>query len=178
MVHRTICRLRTDRWYARIYRIVNSRAALAALVLFVVPVMQFHLAKALAQLAREPLSIITQSGKLDFEIEVAETPEQKAKGLMFRRSLGERTGMLFPYGQSQEITMWMKNTYIPLDMLFIRGDGIIHRIEEMTQPFSEEVIASKGSVTAVLEIAGGGARKLGIKPGDKVLHPAFKTAAR
>jgi uncharacterized membrane protein (UPF0127 family) len=86
----------------------------------------------------------------------------------------ERTGMLFPYERAEEITMWMRNTYIPLDMVFIRKDGVIHRIEEMTQPLSEEIVASKGNVTAVLELNGGAARRLGIKPGDQVVHPAFK----
>ena len=92
---------------------------------------------------------------------------------MFRRELPALRGMLFPYDGDQEITMWMKNTFIPLDMVFIRADGAIHRIEEMTEPFSERIIASGGDVTGVLEIAGGEARRLGIARGDNGAPPAF-----
>ena len=69
--------------------------------------------------------------------------------------------------------MWMRNTYISLDMLFIRADGVIHRIEANTEPFSERVIASRGPVAAVLELKGGSAARLGLKPGDRVRHPLF-----
>ena len=129
-------------------------------------------------LSREALVLATAAGEQTITIEVAQTLEQKAKGLMFRRSLDDRVGMLFPYGQPQEITMWMKNTYIPLDMVFIRGDGTVHRIEVMTEPFSEATIASQGSVTAVLELNGGAAARLGLKAGDTVRHRAFGPASK
>lgn len=115
-------------------------------------------------------------GNVVFQVELAASDAEKAKGLMFRTKLGDGEGMLFPYGRSQEITMWMRNTYIWLDMIFIRADGIIHRIEAQTEPLSDRVIASNGSVFAVLEIAGGGAERHGIKPGDRVIHPALATA--
>ena len=86
--------------------------------------------------------------------------------------------MLFPYPVPQEVTMWMRNTYVPLDMIFIRADGVIHRIAERTEPFSERTIASQGPVTAVLELAGGAARRLGLKAGDRVIHPHFQPARR
>jgi uncharacterized membrane protein (UPF0127 family) len=95
-------------------------------------------------------------------------------GLMFRTSLADNAGMLFFYDRPQEITMWMRNTYIPLDMVFIRGDGIVHRIEAWTQPFSEEIISSGADVVACLELAGGAAERLGLKPGDRVEHALFK----
>ena len=123
---------------------------------------------------RETLTVQTTAGPQVIQIEVAETPEEKSKGLMFRPKVPDGTGMLFPYGDPQEITMWMKNTYASLDMVFIRGDGIIHRIETNTEPMSERVIASEGPVTAVLELTAGAAAKLGIKPGDRVQHAAFK----
>lgn len=129
---------------------------------------------ALAQLKRETLTLATQSGDQSITIEIAETNEQKARGLMFRKSLDDHAGMLFAYEDPQEITMWMKNTYIPLDMVFIRKDGTIHRIEAMTEPFSEATVASKGLVTAVLELNGGAAARLGVKAGDKVRHPIFQ----
>lgn len=119
------------------------------------------------------LELVTAAGARPLEIEVAETTQQQALGLMFRTSLPDTHGMLFTHPGPRELTMWMKNTYIPLDMVFIRADGTIHRIEEMTEPQSERVIASNGPVTAVLEIAGGAARRLGLKPGDKVSHPHF-----
>lgn len=123
------------------------------------------------------LELVTTSGVHVFDVEVAATPEKQALGLMFRTNLPETKGMLFPHATPREVTMWMRNTYIPLDMVFIRGDGTVHRIEKRTEPFSERVISSQGEVSAVLEIAGGTADKLGIKPGDKVRHPYFTATA-
>ncbi|WP_295558405.1 DUF192 domain-containing protein [uncultured Hyphomicrobium sp.] len=124
----------------------------------------------------ERLELVTASGVHALDVEVAATPEKQAYGLMYRTSLPETKGMLFPHKQPTELTMWMRNTYIPLDMVFIRADGTVHRIEARTEPLSERVIASEGPVTAVLEIAGGAAERMGLKPGDKVRHPAFGTA--
>ncbi|MFV0298569.1 MAG: DUF192 domain-containing protein, partial [Hyphomicrobiaceae bacterium] len=93
-----------------------------------------------AKMRIETLNIVTGSGTHTFSIETADTPEQKARGLMFRRSMQDNAGMLFPYNPPQEAQMWMRNTYIPLDMIFIRKDGIVHRIEKSTEPFSETVI--------------------------------------
>jgi uncharacterized protein len=128
-----------------------------------------------ATMKTERLTLVTSAGEKVIDIEVAMTPDEKSKGLMFRTALADTAGMLFPYdGQPQDITMWMKNTYIPLDMVFIRADGVIHRIEVKTEPLSEKVIAAGAPVTGVLELAGGAAERLGIKAGDRVLHPHFK----
>ena len=127
----------------------------------------------LAQMPVETLKLVTASGEHVIRAEVARTNEQKALGLMFRKSVPEGTGMLFPYGAPQEITMWMRNTYVPLDMVFIAADGRVHRIEERTEPLSERIISSKGPVLAVLELAGGSAQRLGLRPGDRVVHPMF-----
>ncbi len=108
-----------------------------------------------------------------FEIEVADSEQEKALGLMFRTKLGDGEGMLFFYGPEREISMWMHNTYIPLDMLFIRADGVIHRIEVKAEPLSDRVISSGGPIAAVLELPGGAAEKLGIKAGDRVRHGVF-----
>jgi uncharacterized protein len=132
-----------------------------------------HSAHAMRQ---ETLKLITARGAHTIDVEVTETPAEKSQGLMFRTSLADSKGMLFFYETPQEITMWMKNTYIPLDMVFIRADGIVHRIEARTEPLSENIIASKGDVTACLELAGGGAERLGLKPGDRVEHRFFKPA--
>lgn len=127
-----------------------------------------------AEMRRDTLKLMTSSGEHVFDIEVAESGEDKARGLMFRRSLADNAGMLFPYLPPQEATMWMRNTYISLDMVFIRADGIVHRIEHGTEPFSERVIASEGDVAAVLELRAGIARQIGLKPGDKTVNAMFK----
>ncbi|MCB1465402.1 MAG: DUF192 domain-containing protein [Nitratireductor sp.] len=108
-----------------------------------------------------------------FDIEIAETDEQQAIGLMFRTKLGRRNGMLFPYPKSRVLTMWMKNTYISLDMVFIDEKGIVRRIETATEPMSEEIISSVVPVRAVLEIAAGVAKELGLKPGDRVVQASY-----
>ena len=97
----------------------------------------------------------------------------RSKGLMFREHLRNDQGMLFTYGRSIKITMWMKNTLIPLDMIFIDAEGRIRNIAESTEPLSEETISSDGRVRAVLEVAGGTAARLGIKEGDLVSHEAL-----
>ena len=119
------------------------------------------------------LSIETSGGPVRFEVEFANTPESREQGLMFRESLPSGTGMLFDFGAPREVTMWMKNTLIPLDMIFIREDGVIHRIAANTVPLSLATVASEGPVTGVLEIIGGDAERLGIAPGDRVRHPMF-----
>ena len=126
-----------------------------------------------AEMRRQPLTLTTAGGEHVFEVEIASTPEEKAMGLMFRTSLAGNAGMLFPYSPPQEATMWMRNTYFSLDMVFIRADGIVHRVEPRTEPFSERVIASRGDVAAVLELKAGTAERLGLKPGDRVRHALF-----
>ena len=107
-------------------------------------------------------------------VEVARTEQERATGLMFRRSLPDDQGMIFLYPQNGPIAMWMKNTYIPLDMFFVRSDGVIHRIEQNTEPFSESTISSQGDVRAVIEMIGGSAQRLGIKPGDRIEFAGLK----
>lgn len=121
----------------------------------------------------QPLEIASKNGVHVFAVEIASTPEEQARGLMFRRELPEGQGMLFDFHQEQPTTFWMKNTYIPLDMIFIRGDGRILRIAENTVPLSEALVPSGGPVRAVLEVVAGTAKKLGIAPGDRVAHTIF-----
>jgi uncharacterized protein len=121
----------------------------------------------------QTLEIVTNNGVHSFSVEVMANDADRAKGLMFRRELPDGQGMLFDFDRDQDIAMWMKNTYIPLDMIFIRGDGTIRRIAENTTPLSETTIPSGGPVRGVLEVIGGTARKFGIKPGDRVAHPIF-----
>jgi uncharacterized protein len=122
------------------------------------------------------LTIVTQAGvRHEFQLEIANTPESRSRGLMFRRELPDGRGMLFDFGAREtEISMWMKNTYIPLDMIFIRADGRIRHIAENTTPHSEATISSNGPVKGVLEVIAGTARRLGLSPGDRVEHPFFR----
>ena len=122
----------------------------------------------------QPLEIVTKSGVRNFRVELAATPEQLDRGLMYRRELPEGRGMLFDFKEDRPVGMWMKNTYISLDMLFIRSDGTIVKIAEKTKPHSLKNIMSGPPVRGVLEVIGGTARKFGIRPGDKVVHPIFR----
>ena len=122
----------------------------------------------------QPLEIATKNGVQVFQVELADTDEERARGLMYRREVPEGYGMLFDFKKDQEVTMWMENTYVSLDMLFIRSDGRIARIAENTEPLSRRIVSSGGPVRAVLELVGGSARRLGIAAGDRVAHPMFK----
>ena len=119
------------------------------------------------------LEIASKTGVHIFSVEIADTEAQREKGLMFRKKLPEGQGMLFDFHEEQPVSFWMQNTYIPLDMIFIRGDGSILRIVENAEPLSTKLIPSGGPVLAVLEVIGGTAHKLGIAPGDRVAHPIF-----
>ena len=120
------------------------------------------------------LEIASKTGVHIFAVEIAETEAQREKGLMFRKNLPDGQGMLFDFKREQDVSFWMQNTYIPLDMIFIRGDGSILRIVENAEPLSTRLIPSGGPVLAVLEVIGGTAHKLGIAPGDRVAHPIFR----
>jgi uncharacterized membrane protein (UPF0127 family) len=123
----------------------------------------------------QKLEITSRNGVHPFAVEMARTPAEQARGLMFRRELPEGQGMLFDFRRDQPLEFWMKNTFISLDMIFIRGDGTIERIVPDTQPLSEDRISSGGPARAVLEVIAGTARKLGIVAGDRVAHPIFST---
>jgi hypothetical protein len=156
-------------------RIQNRAAQWAAL--FAAAVMLSLAPPVGAKMRTEKLWLVPANGpEAAIEIEIAEDPNEKALGLMFRTDLADNQGMLFPYGEAGELSMWMHNTYIPLDMLFIRPDGVIHRIEARAEPMSDRVINSDGPVSAVLELAGGASERLGIKAGDRVRHPIFNAA--
>ena len=121
----------------------------------------------------QTVEIATAGGIRRFSVELAQTGRDLDRGLMYRKSLPDGQGMLFDFGSEQRLAMWMKNTFIPLDMIFIAADGRIGRIAENTKPLSRRLIPSGGRVRAVLEINAGAARRLGIAPGDVVSHPIF-----
>jgi uncharacterized protein len=119
------------------------------------------------------VEIISKNGPHSFTVELASNDDERSRGLMFRKELPEGQGMLFDFVHDQPVAFWMHNTYIPLDMIFIRGDGSILRIAESAQPLSDRLIPSGGPVRAVLEVIGGTVHKLGIAPGDRVTGPIF-----
>lgn len=127
-----------------------------------------------AKPALSELTIHTSSGPVPFNVELANTPSQRAKGLMFRQNLPARQGMLFDFEREHEILMWMKNTPIPLDMIFMNGAGHIVSIVENTKPFSLDIIESGKKACAVLEVNAGSAAKFGIRVGNRVEHPLFE----
>ncbi|MGH6676030.1 MAG: DUF192 domain-containing protein [Xanthobacteraceae bacterium] len=121
----------------------------------------------------EPLSIVTATGTHPFSVEVMRTPRELEKGLMFRKSMPEDQGMLFDFQTEQSVMMWMKNTYIPLDMIFMGKTGKVVGIVAHAKPMSEQILSVLAPTYAVLELNGGEAAKIGLKVGDKVLHPIF-----
>jgi len=127
----------------------------------------------LQSFATSELTIVSATGPHRFTVEVAETPAQMEQGLMFRRNMAPDAGMLFDYKAPTAATMWMRNTLIPLDMLFVDGQGRIVNIHQRAVPQTLDVIAAGAPVRAVIELNGGTAARLGIAPGDRVQHPIF-----
>ncbi|MDK4733812.1 DUF192 domain-containing protein [Rhizobium sp. CNPSo 3490] len=119
---------------------------------------------------KEPLLIQTAAGKmLHFTVEVAATGDQRARGLMFRKSMADDAGMIFDFGQTRRVAMWMENTILPLDMLFADDTGTIRHVKENAKPYSREIIDSMSPVKYVVELNAGIVGKFGIKPGDRIV---------
>ena len=155
------------------------RGIIVGFVLAVLAMAQITVAKsALAEgpAPIEQISIVTEQTASFIVAEIADTEELRNRGLMFRHILPEGHGMLFDFGKPRPAAMWMKNTYMSLDMLFIRADGTVAAIAENTEPLSEQTISVQEPVRGVLELPAGTAKKLGIHRDDKVYHRIFKTA--
>jgi len=148
--------------------VAHATLFVLALLLFALP------SSRAAEGERFALTIASSNGEHDFSVEIANDDRERALGLMFRRSMADDAGMLFDFFQEEQASFWMRNTYIPLDMLFIETDGTIESIAKRTTPLSERSVKSKGPVRYVLEINGGISDRLGIRPGDKVSGPAMK----
>jgi uncharacterized membrane protein (UPF0127 family) len=127
----------------------------------------------LATFGKSELIVDTAAGKQHFTIEEAKTGQQMMQGLMYRRSMAADAGMLFEYDHPQPVSFWMKNTLIPLDMLFIGADGTVLDIHERAVPLSLDAISTDKPILGVLELNGGTVSRLGIKRGDRVEHPLF-----
>jgi uncharacterized membrane protein (UPF0127 family) len=130
----------------------------------------------LATFSKSKLVIETEKGKFSFDIELALTQPQMMQGLMFRRALAADAGMLFDYGSPQPIAMWMKNTLIPLDMIFIAPDGKVLDFHERAVPMSLDTIESKVPARAVLEVNAGTVARLDVRVGDTIHHAFFGNA--
>lgn len=123
---------------------------------------------------RESLTIQSDDKTHEFSVEIADTREEQTRGLMFRNVIEPAQGMLFEFGGEEIRSIWMKNTNVFLDVLFVRSDGRILKIEHSAKPHSLRSMTSEAPVSAVLEIAGGQANERGIKPGDRIQHDFFK----
>ena len=124
--------------------------------------------------SEERLVLHTDQGEFTFNIELVETPESRAEGLMFRESLADEAGMLFDFKEVRPVSFWMRNTLIPLDMIFIAPDGTVETIHVNARPLDPTGIPSQVPVQFVLEIPGGRSVELGLKPGDQVEHPRMQ----
>jgi uncharacterized membrane protein (UPF0127 family) len=122
----------------------------------------------------DSLEIATSSGRHAFQVEIANNDASRERGLMDRRFMAADHGMLFEFDRDEPVAFWMKNTYIPLDMIFIAPSGVVTHIAANAEPLSERVIPSGGPSIAVLELNGGIAASIGVRVGDKVRHPFFK----
>lgn len=120
---------------------------------------------------RSEAVVLTRQGPVRFEVELATTPKQREQGLQHRQQLRAYEGMLFVFDDVAPVHMWMKNTLIPLDMIFVAADGRIINIAERTTPLSLATVPSAGPAKGVLEVVGGTARRFGIRPGDRIVHP-------
>ena len=160
---------------------VPARRKAAHVVAFAAALMCGVLSASLPALAQAPaapgelenVTLVTASGEHVFKVEVMRTDEQRARGLMFRKHLPADRGMLFDFKAEQRVSMWIRNTYIPLDMVFIARDGTVVNVAQDTEPLSERTIPSAGPALAVLEVNAGVARRIGLKAGDRVRHPLF-----
>ncbi len=123
------------------------------------------------RLATEKLTIVTAQGRFEFDVEVADESFEQQRGLMFRKDLPTRSGMLFAFGKPRLVTMWMKNTPLPLDMVFLDAGGTVAHIAERTTPYSEDIVSSGGDVAFALELNAGVSRLIGLKVGDRLELP-------
>lgn len=121
----------------------------------------------------ETVTVTTAKGSFEFQTEIADTQATRERGLMFRKTMHPDRAMLFDWGQPLVASMWMQNTYISLDMLFIAADGTVRFVAKNTKPLSRDIVSAGVEVAAVLEVIAGTAERIGLKPGDKVAHRIF-----
>jgi uncharacterized membrane protein (UPF0127 family) len=154
--------------------IARSAALAAAITLYMLYMLAPVPAQQVQAQGLEQVEITTKNGVRVFDVEMADTEPKRRVGLMHRKELPDGRGMLFDFGRDQPVAMWMQNTYVSLDMIFIREDGTIANIAENTTPLSERSIFSAGPVKSVLEVVAGTAKRYGIAAADKVSHRIFR----
>lgn len=163
------------------YKVRNQIVLIAAIALLMallsVTGFSAEPAALLRDFARDQLVIETAGGSRKFKVYVATTNQQRAQGLMFVKSMGAGEGMIFLYPETAPVAMWMKNTFIPIDMLFIGTDNRIVRVHANAIPHSTDTIESGGTVTAVVELNSGSIKRFGISAGDLVVFPADQESA-
>ncbi|MDM9644542.1 DUF192 domain-containing protein [Rhizobium sp. S163] len=131
-------------------------------------------AQSVVKFDKEPLVIETTAGqKYNFTVEIADTNEQRQRGLMYRQDMAADAGMIFDFGASKRVQMWMENTVLPLDMLFVDRAGIVRGVKQNAVPYSRDIIDSVSPVKYVIELNAGAAAKLGLKAGDRVTSPTI-----
>ncbi len=150
------------------------RAAQNFLLLICAVVALLAITVAHAEPSDDVVRIVTSTGEHDIKVEVADTPMTRARGLMHRKSMPADRGMLFDFKVEGPVSMWMKNTYIPLDMVFIGRDGRVVGVAADAEPLSERIISSPAPAYAVLELNAGAARRISLAPGDQVRHRMFE----
>lgn len=170
--------------YRSIYLNVMLNFKYIFLALFVAILLVFKMPVSFAQPKADPnaefpvenLTLVTKSGSFQFTVEVADDANERSKGLMFREEMLLTHGMIFDFGETAPVAMWMKNTPLSLDMVFIKPDGLVAHIATNTTPFSQAIVSSREPVSHVLELNAGMANQIGLKVGDNVVHPFFATA--
>ena len=151
-----------------------TSAALLSAFAFTSPAIADEAPQAIDFGPREALTIVSADAQHGFQVEIADSQEERNRGLMFRDTILPDQGMLFEFEQEQIAGIWMKNTSVFLDVLFVRADGRILKIEHSAKPYSLRSMSSEAPVAAVLELAGGRVNELKIKPGDRITHSFFK----
>lgn len=149
-----------------------GRRILLALLIFIAAV--FFAWTEASAFEESTLSVETENGSHTFQIEIANTSQEQALGLMHRRVLADDFAMLFPFERPREASFWMRDTYVSLDMVFIAEGGVVHRVERGTEPLSLRSVPSRGPVVAVLEFVTGTADRINLQPGDMVVHPLLQ----
>jgi uncharacterized membrane protein (UPF0127 family) len=164
--------------YQVVSRPIGRRSALTAALAIpgVLAAVAARAQEADIQFQKSSLVIATHGRDIKFDVELATNDAERARGLMYRKQLGPYEGMLFDFYKEMPVSFWMKNTLIPLDMVFIAADGTVKHVHANAVPMSTDTVPSRFPVRAVLEINGGSAALLGIKPGDIVKHPIFGNA--
>ena len=166
--------------FERFYRVGSAGRAVARALVFALALLTVLVSAVPGLRAETPaaavetLEVVTARGRTAFAVEIVDTDESRSRGLMFRRIMPEDRGMLFDFRREEPVWFWMKNTYLPLDMIFARADGTIVSIARDTTPLSEDLVPSKAPVRFVLEVNAGIAARLGLAPGDRLVHPRIR----